>query len=142
MEKSLTWDQLRAHLVGRFPDAHADAARVSLVWRSARGDASAHVSLVILASQVADLPSVTLVAMLGREGAMSWRDALLHNGAVLGGALMLRDGVYLIRLSMPLAALSRDAFDKVLASLAIEATQLRARMCPPAPDPTVFSWVV
>jgi hypothetical protein len=99
-------------------------------------------SIVVLSAEVADLACVTVVARLGAETGIPWREALLHNGALLGAALMLRDGTYLLRLSVPLDALALEGFDAVLTSVAVEASRLRARMRLPAIDIGGFAWAL
>lgn len=123
-----TWDELQAHLRATYSVVRDDPEAIALSWSFSVGDHQ-HVQGVGLAPIVVDgRPWVTLIADLFPEASMPPRTALLYQDRLPFGALVLRDGVFLVRHGLPLDALSLVELDWTIRLLVREASWLRANV--------------
>ena len=116
------WSGVLRHLHERYPALRHDAHAI----RFDVPTASTPQPIVVLRSEVCGLPSATIVAMVCIESALLHRSALQLGSHLLAGALVLRDGVYLFRYTVPVAALTAASLDAAIALASSHATQIRA----------------
>lgn len=123
-----TWDELRVHLRATYSVVRDDPDAIALSWSFTIGDKQLIQGAGLAPMAVEGRPWVTMIADLFAESVLSTRIAILYQDRLPFGALVLREGAFLLRHGLPLDNLSFDELDWTLRLLAREATWLRANV--------------
>ena len=121
----MTWDELRVHLRATFSVVRDDPDAIALSWSFTVGDRQVVQGVGLAPMTVEGRPWLTMIADLFPESTLPPRLGLLYQDRLPFGALVLRQGVFLLRYGLPLDPLSYAEVDWTVQLLAREATRLR-----------------
>ena len=88
-----------------------------------------------------DFPCVMVVALVGSENGLSFRDALINSSAYIAGGLALKDGTYTLRITALLDTLRQPELGAIIEYAASKATDLRRKLRAPVVDAGLFAWL-
>lgn len=133
------WSEVLKRLKTRFPDCKQTRETARIDWSDG---GSPPQRIVVLRGEVAGVACAILVGWIAAEGSLDPREALSLSGWQLGGGLVLRDGTYLFKLAVPIAALGGEALDAVIDLVARRSAEIRERAKPPEIDVADFRWAM
>lgn len=117
------WSRVTALIKRRNPTARCTERGARTEWFPDKGDP---VRVVLMPSEVAGTPCVTFVAWVGLASGFDPNAVLEYGGRLLEGTVLLREGVYLFRVTVPCAPLDDAAVVRWLDYTARNATSIRA----------------
>jgi hypothetical protein len=120
-----TWDEVQAFCRASYRVERDEPAAIALTWEMTAGDQQLVQGVGLAPMAVHGRPWLTMVADLFAESVLPLRIAVLYQDRLPFGALVLRDGAFLIRHGMPLAELTLAELDWTIRTLAHEAGTLR-----------------
>lgn len=119
----MTWDELLAHVRGRWTVAIDSRDRLGLLWSV--GEPPEEQRELVELIHGGGVPYVRITADVTREEKLSALDAARHNTRLAVGALAIDRANYVLRAVLPLEALSTHALDLSLELVAHEAARIR-----------------
>lgn len=134
------WKRIVAVIAARDSNARCTDEGARFAWPTSDREP---IRIVLMPSDVVATPCVTIVAWIGEAAGFDANDLLDHSGAILEGAVMLRDGVFLFRVTVPCAQLDETALAQWLDYTANQTAMLsghRKRLALVRPD--AFGWAL
>lgn len=122
------WEEVRDHVRQTFQVAIDEPARLGLVWRFANAEGPQRQYLV--PAMAFGIPHVVITANVTTPHVMTAYDALLYNHQLAIGALCIDEGVFVLRVVLPLVGVDMSVIDRSLELLAHEAARLRTKATP------------
>ncbi|MGE5182649.1 MAG: hypothetical protein ACM31C_11330 [Acidobacteriota bacterium] len=120
-----SWDELRAHLRATCTVIRDDPEAFAVSWTMTAGDGELVQGVGLAPMTVDGRPWLTMIAELFVESELPARLALLYQDRLAFGALVLREGFFVLRHGAPLAEVTHAELDWTLRTLAHEAARLR-----------------
>lgn len=120
-----SWDELKEHLRATYAVTRDDPEAVAVSWTMTAGDEEIVQGVGLAPMTVNGRSWLTMIAELFTESVLTPRLALLYQDRLAFGALVLRDGFFLLRHGLPLDEVTHAELDWTLRVLAHDAAQLR-----------------
>ncbi len=120
-----SWDELRVHLRSTCTVIRDDPEAFAVSWTMTAGDGELVQGVGLAPMTFGGRPWLTMIAELFVESELPPRLALLYQDRLAFGALVLREGFFLLRHGVPLAEVTQSELDWTIRTLAHEAARLR-----------------
>jgi hypothetical protein len=120
-----SWEEVRVHVRGRFKVASETESAIELAWRIPTPGGAIEQRVQVAHIEVENEPWLAILVDVGPEAVLAHRSAIVHQDRQGFGALVLRDGRYLLRHSFPLPNAAWADVDRALRLVARTAAGLR-----------------